>query len=240
MAAAVPAWLLPLFHLLAFWVAVVGFRGDALGRYVLGLGIGALLARVGWGAFHFPLVVPAEPDPAALALWLLAPGGGFSLLFVALGPLVLIPSIGGANERRDYLLATSRSLPRAFAMARVGCVLVGCCSGLSRTGLGTGEDAYPTALYELVGWLVADGLLRGADSRRVPGLFLMALGGLRLLIEPLRAAPPLGEPVVGPEWIALAWLLAGAGLVLAPAGRPPAPDCQIAPTGDASGARLHE
>lgn len=238
MDAAPPAWLLPLFHVLAFWVAVLGFRGAALGRYVLGLGIGALLARVGWGALHFPLVVSAESGPAALALWLVAPGGGFSLLFVPLGPLVLIPWMGGANARRDYLLATSRALPRAFAMARAGCVLVGCCSGLSWTGSGAGDDAYPTALYACVGWLVAEGLLRGADPRRVPGLFLMAFGGLRLLIEPLRAAPPLGEPVVGPEWIALAWLLAGAGLVLAPRGCRLAPDCQTAPTGEASVERL--
>ena len=49
-------WILPLWQWAAFWVAVLAFRSDHALRFVLGLGLGAILARLGWALLHFAQV----------------------------------------------------------------------------------------------------------------------------------------------------------------------------------------
>ncbi len=211
--------MLPFCHMAAFWVAVLGYRGDRVARLILGLGLGAILARVGWGLLHFRQIFLApEILPGGSGLpWRLGPAlgywlgveAGLSLLFVPVGVLLSIPWSADREARLGYAVATSRSLAPALGVARLGCVFAGCCSGLPLEGAPAGGSVHPTALYELLGWGgVSAGLARVAP-RWVPGLFLTAFGGLRLAIEPWRAPPPLGEPVLDPGWIAAAWLVAG-------------------------------
>lgn len=221
----VQAWVLPLCQAVAFWVSLLGFRGDHPRRFFLGLGAGALLARLGWLFFHFPALSGELPflssQTAGVGVeelaWWLGPGAGLSILFVPLGPLVLAPWRGGSEARLVYGAAACRALAPGFAVARLGCVLAGCCSGLPLAG--HGGFVPPTALYELMGWTLVSVALIKASPRRVPGLFMAAFGALRLATEPWRAPPPLGEPVLDPGWLALAWLLAGVvGLWSGPVG----------------------
>jgi prolipoprotein diacylglyceryltransferase len=205
--------MLPFCQMAAFWVAVLGYRGDRVARLILGLGLGAILARVGWGLLHSPQIffagsgLPRRLGPV-LGYWL-GVEAGLSLLFVPVGVLLSIPWWADREARLRYAAATSRSLAPAFGVARLGCVFAGCCSGLPFAGAPEGGSVHPTALYELLGWGgVSAGLARVA-SRWVPGLFLAAFGGLRLATEPWRAPPPLGEPVLDPGWIAAAWLVVG-------------------------------
>jgi len=218
------AWMLPLCQMAAFWVAVLGYRGDRVARFILGLGLGAIFARVGWGLLHAtqiflaPERLSAESDSTgrlgrALGYWL-GDEAGLSLLFVPAGVLLSIPWAARREARLAYAAAASRSLAPACCVARLGCVAAGCCSGLPLPGAPEGGSAHPTALYELMGWVgVSAGLLLTA-SRWVPGLFLTAFGGLRLVTEPWRAPPPLGEPVVDPGWIAGVWLVAGLSVLV--------------------------
>ncbi len=208
-------------HIAAFWVAVVCFRGAEPLRFIAGLGLGAVLARIGWAGLHLdqfagPLAgagFGAGLGPLSL-IW--GAGAGLSLLFVPAGPLCLAPARAGGGFA--YAAAASRALAPAFAVARLGCVWAGCCGGRAvaewESHLGAQTRAltgatYPTAAWELAGWGVVACLLAGAPTRWVPGLFGVAFGGLRLAIEPWRAPPPLGAPLLDPRWIAGAWLAAG-------------------------------
>jgi hypothetical protein len=215
METAAQPWVLPLCQAAAFWVALLGFRGQSPRRFILGLAAGALLARFGWLFLHFPVLSgelpflsprPCGPGAEELAWWL-GPGAGLSILFVPLGPLALAPWRRGSHARLVYGVAACRALAPAFAVARLGCVFAGCCSGVPLAG--EGGFAPPTALCEALGWGLVSAALARAAPCRVPGLFLAAFGALRLVTEPWRAPPPLGEPVLDPAWLALAWLLAG-------------------------------
>ena len=199
--------------LAAFWVAVVTHARRAprtrdAGRFVVGLGVGAARARLGWVALYADRVehVSAVLDPSL----------GFSILFVPLGPLLLAP--WAPSRRGPYLAAAFGALPLAFATARLGCLVAGCCHGVETTlawGLPGGERTlHPVQVYELGGWLVVYAATRGVPERWVAPLVLAGFGAMRLLLEPLRAPPPLGMPLLSVEWIATAWLLAGALLAL--------------------------
>ncbi len=214
----IQAWILPVCQLAAFWVAVLTYRGEFPLRFVLGLGLGALLARLGWGLLHWPQLFPFVWPPAgglegvrSLLQWFL-PGSGFSLLFVPLGPLLVVPWRRGIGVCTRFGAAAGRSLAPAFAVARLGCVLAGCCPGLPMDAAVGGRPLYPTTLFELLGWGLTSLLVARVPDHRVPGLLLLAFGGLRLITEPWRAPPPLGDPVIDPGWIAVAWFAAGLGL----------------------------
>lgn len=199
-AALAPAWSLPgrsLGHaawlVAAFWIAVHLYRGCRPRRFVASLGLGALLSHLGWATLHWDAVANR---PAALA----DVAAGHCVLFVPLGPWLLA---------RDA--ASWRALPLALATARLGCLAAGCCGGVEGPW---GE--HPTALYEA---LLAVGLhlaVRAAPSVRTAGVFALGFGAARLLVEPLRAAPPLGAPTVPPAALAAGWLALGAWTLAAP------------------------
>lgn len=193
----------------AFWLAVFVYRStrpdgrDAV-RFVLGLALGAVLTRVGWVWLHG---APLRSLPAAL----LQPDVGSTVLFQPLGLLAVAP------RRRGRFLADSLgSLPAALAVARLGCLFAGCCTG--RPGdvpwalLSPGAPAslHPVVLYEVAGWLVLHAAAcrsawRGAAPAFRVALFLVGFGALRLAIEPFRAAPSDAAAC-----LALAWTCAGA------------------------------
>ncbi len=206
-------------HVAAFWVAVVCFRGAHPLRFIAGLGLGAALARIGWAGLHLdqfagPLGSTSFGAGLGPLFLIWGAGAGFSLLFVPVGPLCLAPGRPGAGANLAYAAAASRALAPAFAVARLGCVWAGCCGGRRVAELGAHFSAqtsatYPTAAWELAGWGVVACLLAQAPTRWAPGLFLIAFGGLRLAMEPWRAPPPLGAPLLDPRWIAGAWLVCG-------------------------------
>lgn len=189
----------PFLQFAAFWCSVMLFSGPRPVRFLWGLVLGAGCARLGWAVFH-------------TSAWLTSPWsvvdatGGFTILAVPLGPLLLTP--GGVSTRPGlaYRAAVARALTPAFALSRLGCWMVGCCGGKPISEVAS----HPVALYEIVGWLLLAAGLRRVPVSWVPGVWLMAFGGLRLLLEPLRAVPPLGEPEVEAVWIAGAWMLLGA------------------------------
>lgn len=147
-------------------------------RFAGALGMGALLARAGhavlWG------------EPGRIA----EPSAAFSVLFLPLGVLWLAPHV-----------AAFASLPLALAMARLGCVVAGCCRGAA------GE---PLPLFEATAWVAVHLALARGDPERIPERFAFAFGGLRLAEAPWR--PPVGADVATPELVALAWIAVGAWL----------------------------
>jgi hypothetical protein len=170
----------------AFWTAILLFRrregpGPAV-RFAIALGLGALLAHLGWASLHLPLVV--EHPWAALD-----PAKGFCVLFVPLGPLLLAPS-GAAFS----------TLPLSLAVARLGCLVAGCCGGAH------GE---PTQLCEIAGLVGLHLAIRRLRDCWVVPAVLAGLGLIRLGVEPWRAAPPLGEPIVSAATIAALWVAFG-------------------------------
>lgn len=206
-------WIFPLSQWAAFWVAVLAFRSERPVRFVVGLGLGAILARLGWALMNFSRVfsggfAAAWLEEPAWGGWL-APETGFSVLFVPAGPLLLAPWAHGLAAGRRYAAAACRALAPGFAVARLGCVWAGCCSGEVLGGEPPVGFVHPTALYELLGWALATVGLAHIPSSRVPGFFLMTFGGLRLATEPLRAPPPLGAPELDPFWIGLVWFWVG-------------------------------
>jgi prolipoprotein diacylglyceryltransferase len=70
---------------------------------------------------------------------------------------------------------------------------------------------HPVAGYEVLAWTVLAFALRRVSDAQAPGLFLFAFGALRLFLEPLRAAPPLGEPGLEIGLVASLWM--GVGLI---------------------------
>lgn len=196
-------------------------------RALLGFAAGGALAHLGFALLH-PTAVAANP---ALLLDL---ESGFCALFVVAGPLVLAPR---TRDRGAFVGAALGALPAALAVARLGCLAAGCCAGLplgfslerghpalpALRALGlavaSGRLRHPTALYDLAGCLVLARAGARLPLRHVPGAVLAGLGGLRLVLEPLRAGAPPGPPVVDVRWLALlglaagvvAWVRAGAG-----------------------------
>ena len=188
------AALQPLAWCTAFWVAWLGFalrNADPAhrARFAAGLMLGAIACRAAWALFHLPLLSAAPGD-------VLDSSAGYSVLGLPLGLLAAAPGRGRAAWRA----AAFASLLPALAVARVGCLLAGCGGG----------PEHPVAAYEVAGWLALGRLSRSAPAAQVAPIVLMGFGGLRLALEPLRQAPPLGDPWLAPEYLAGAWLLLGA------------------------------
>jgi hypothetical protein len=169
----------------AFWLAIwLHARREprlrARVRFALALAVGALLARVG----HSLLFA----DPSRM----LDPREGFSVLFLPLAVLALAPSP-----------AAFSALPLALAVARLGCLVAGCCRG---------ADGEPLPLVEASALaLLAPILSRGAPEDQAPR-FVFAFGGLRLLESPWRPPVPSGAAAT-PELVALGWIALGALLL---------------------------
>ena len=184
----------------AFWTAVFlfGRHPEAGGhlRFLAGLVLGAIFAHLGWALLHGPAV---QEHPWAI----LDPTVGYSVLFAPLGMLLLTRSA-----------AAFAALPLAFAVARLGCLAAGCCHGTN------GE---PTPLVEIAGLVALHFIVRRLPARWVVPAVLAGFGLVRLAVEPWRALPPLGAPLVPAAAIAAAWLGVALGIgVLRAAGTRPA------------------
>lgn len=191
-----------IFLFAAFWLAVASFRGPEGTRFILGLALGAGLTRVAWVGLHFQKWLEAP--------WsLVDTTGGFCVLALPLGPLLVAPYGTSPKAAQAYRASAARALAPALAMSRIGCCWVGCCGGLAS---GTGFT-HPVAAYEVLGWTALAFALWRVSDAHAPGLCLFAFGALRLFLEPLRATPPLGEPRVEIGLIASLWM--GVGLMSA-------------------------
>jgi hypothetical protein len=168
----------------ALWLYVRRARPARPARFAAALALGAALAHGGWLLLHAPLLWPALRARPGL---LLDPSLGYCVLFLPLGLLAI--------ERSPAAFA---SLPRALAVARTGCLAGGCCLGVV------------PALFEIAALLGLDAGLRRLPLARAGALALAAIGALRLLLEPLRAPPPLGEPMLPPALLAAGWVALGA------------------------------
>jgi hypothetical protein len=178
----------------AFWTALVLYRlrgGPRTVRFACALGLGAALAHAGWLLLNAPASWPALRARPGL---LLTPAG-FCVLFVPLGPLLL--------ERSAAAFA---SLPLALAVARLGCLVAGCCQGAPLPVAWSMAGLHPAPIYEIAGLLALHGAVSRAGARSAAPLALAGFGLLRLLIEPLRAPPPLGAPMLPPAALAAAWV----------------------------------
>jgi hypothetical protein len=193
----------------AFWTALFLYSRRARPvqslRFACALALGAAFAHVGWLLLHLPETWPALRARPGL---LFDPSLGFCVLFVPLGPLLL--------ERSPAAFA---SLPLALAVARLGCVAAGCCQGIPTAAPWAVSGVHPTAVYEIAGLLALGGAAARADARFAAPVVMGGLGALRLLVDPLRAAPELGAPVIAPAAIAAAWLGGAATLAWARAAR---------------------
>ena len=144
----------------AFWTAVILYRGDRPLRFAAALGLGAVGAHLGWALLHAPLVWD-QP-------WLLVdPSRGYAVLFV---PIVVWSACPGPR--------TSAALPAALAVARLGCLAVGCCHG---------RHGEPIPWLEISGLLALHACLPHLDSRRHTPVVLTGTALLRGLGEPWRA-----------------------------------------------------
>lgn len=203
--------------ILAFWVAFAGYlrrspNGEGAARHAIGLALGAVAGHAGWIALHADKL-----SGAAWQSWLLPVG--YCVLFVPLGPLLAAPW-RRRSPRTEFLGAAFGALPAALAVARVGCLLTGCCHGVAiefAWGVEAGATKiHPTAAYEIAALLALHATIARAPRDLVAPAVLTGIGAIRLAIEPLRAPPPLGPPLLPIE--ALAGCLAlggGCWLVLA-------------------------
>lgn len=194
---------------LAFWAAVYDFlrregsHGDHGFRLALGLGLGVLFAHLGWMLIH-PRLVASDPH-------LLLEARGFSSYFLPLGVLTTAPRRG---DRLLYLARAVGCLALGLAVARLGCIVAGCCRGAPTYAFFAVGGRYPTRWLE---WAGLVGLCLG--SRRLPlrlvaPLTLAGYGALRLTLAPLREADPAGPDLLAPAWLAAVWLLFGSGWAL--------------------------
>jgi prolipoprotein diacylglyceryltransferase len=218
----------------AFWVAVLGYAASRPDRsfstrFVLGLGSGAILARLGWVALHPPLA----PEIARGAWLALGSGSGLTLLPVPLGLLLTAPWRAPPPARSAYLAASLGSLPLALAVARLGCLAAGCCHGTPtdvpwgfRAG-GSPGPVHPTPLYEIAGWIALWLVTRRVPRAWVPSLVLIGFGALRWILEPWRAQPPQHPLAPPPSTIAAAWI--AVGCLLYPLARPASRPLHLAP-----------
>jgi hypothetical protein len=195
----------------AFWMAIFdylrrGGRAETGPRFVASLALAAAAAHLGWALLHLEEVI-SEPR----ALW--NPAAGHSVLFAPLGVLALAPRGRAARER--YLAPALGSLPRAFAVARLGCLARGCCHGI--TGAFGG---HPTPLYEIAGLLCLAGWTRRLPAAWVGPVTLSGFGTLRILTEPFRAPASLGEPLIAPAALGVGWIAIGSAMAVVALRRP--------------------
>ena len=185
-----------------FWTAWLVYSRRAHAprpvRFACALALGAALAHAGWLLLQLPVIAPALRARPGL---LLDPRLGACVLFVPLGPLLL--------ERSGAAIA---SLPLGLAVARLGCLAAGCCRGTPSSAPWAVGGLHPSALYECAGLLVLHTLVSRAAPRQRAPLVLAGIGALRLVCEPLRAAPALGPPLVPPAALAAAWIVLAAPL----------------------------
>lgn len=160
----------------------MGYRGASPKRFAFGLGISAAFAHLGWGLLHW------EALQRAPWAWL-DPAGGYCVLFAPLGVLLVTPAA-----------AAFRALPLALAVARVGCLAAGCCHASSGA---------PTPALEALGFGATHLATSRLADRWVIPAFCVGFASVRLLVEPWRSPPPLGEPALSPAWIALVWWIGG-------------------------------
>lgn len=184
---------------------VIAFRscGRGVGR-TLGLVVGAGLAHLGWIVVHLVEIskVAETAQPLALASQILDPSAGASMLFVPAGP-ILVRWV--RRDPRGELDADLRALMSGLAVARLGCVFAGCCGG--RAGLPV-LDAFPTAELSVGGLALLSCVAK--RTGRAP-LALAGFGALRLVLQPLRTAPPHGGETAWVYVLAAMWLVGGLG-----------------------------
>lgn len=200
----------------AFWVAVLGFATRTPEprwgvRFVLGLGLAGWLAHVGWAFLNLPAVLE---HPWAF----LDPSTGYTVLAVPLGLLATVPWAEPSAGRRAYRAASLGSLPFALAVAKLGCLAAACCHG-APTSLPWGITLHglpplrhPTPLYEIGGFVALGFVTRRLPREWVAPAVLAGIGAIRIAVEPWRADPPLGPPLVPSSAIAALWVVAGAFL----------------------------
>jgi len=188
------------------WVGLLAFgesgAAPASGRFCAALALGGLAAHLGWCAL-LPLHAAARPS----LLW--APVG-FSGVFVPLGALAAAPRGAG---RPSFLAAAVPALLVGLALARLGCLLAGCCPGAPSSLAWALGGRHPVRWLEVLGLL---GLARIAGSLPQGQAAPLALGGfglLRLLLLPLRevaggAVARLSVGVLDAAWFGtgLLWL----------------------------------
>jgi phosphatidylglycerol:prolipoprotein diacylglycerol transferase len=155
-----------------FWAAMWALLLGAL------IGAKALFVALGWE--HY-----ARGDLRFFADF----GVGF-VFFGGLAGALLAGAAFAALRRLDFVRGADYfavALPLGHALGRVGCFFAGCCHG---------RDGHPVQLYEALGlglialacrWMLArveSGTRPRGDAFR---LYLMLYGGLRILLDPLRA-----------------------------------------------------
>ena len=195
----------------AFWMAIFvylrrGGEAESGSRFVAGLALVGASAHLGWALLHLDEVIA---HPRAL----LNPTVGHTVLFAPLGILALAPGERAVRER--YLAAALGSLPEAFAVARLGCLASGCCQGSFAV---LGADAI--LLCEIAGLLALAAWTRRLPVAWVGPATLSGFGTLRLISEPFRLPPPLGEPLIAPTALGIGWIAIGAAMALAALWRP--------------------
>lgn len=200
----------PPFLVLAFWAAVFDFqrRGGGAGndalRLAIGLALGALLAHLGWALLH-PALIAADPD-------LLLEVRGFSSLFLPLGvPALAVP---GQGDRTRFLAPAVGCLALGLAVARLGCILAGCCLGAPTHAFWAVSGRHPTRWLEWAGLLAICLTSYGLPRSLVAPITLAGYGALRLALAPLREADPAGPALFASSWLAAGWLLLGGGWAL--------------------------
>lgn len=194
------------------WVAPVD-RGR-----LAGLVLAVVCAHVGWVGVH-AFAIQSVHGAWGVLTALAQLNAGVSVLFVPFGPLCV------RALRRDpmaLLDADLRAWVAGLAVARLGCVWVGCCGGRAASSAvdaawalasasaslreSAGALAHPVALYECMGALCLARLLRR------PGLGGAAIAGfaaLRWGLDPLRAPPPHAGAAGWVPWLACGWISFG-------------------------------
>lgn len=167
----------PLALCLAGWVVLGLRRGTPRVRTALALGGGALAAHLGWALLHIDQVAQSPH-------WLVVPWSGFCVLFVPLGVVAV-----------DRNPETLRPLPLALAVARIGCVAAGCCSGVP-LGEALPGVPHPVAAYDVCALIGLHHAAARCPTRWVSPLVVAGVAGLRVAIDPLRLPAPLGPTSV--------------------------------------------
>ena len=186
----------------AFWTALACYRGAHPLRLAAGLGLGAVLAHLGWSLLYLPQV---RAVPQVLA----HPLTGFCVLFVPLGLLACAPHA-----------AAFRTLLPALAVARLGCLAAGCCRGIPSELPWALAGNHPAPLYEIAGLAVLAAVTRRLSDPWVLPIVLGGFGLLRLLVDPFRGPASLGAPAVSAPWIASLWIAFALGRVPRAAASP--------------------